>query len=71
LFGETAAQLLCCQFYGLVIGGELESKPIAVNSNSQPRRTSREIKQGAQFFLAEFVDAPLNPQEDTSALIGD
>jgi hypothetical protein len=41
LFGETAVQLLGGKLDGSMIGGKFEAKAIAVNGDSQTRRTRR------------------------------
>jgi hypothetical protein len=71
LLGKATLQLLSRQLDALVVGHELEAKAIAVNGDSQPGRTGGESKQGAQFWLSELEQPPLQPQMYAPAPVGD
>jgi hypothetical protein len=68
---QTPPQLLRRYLNRLLIGGKLEAKEIAVNRDSQARRTRPQTEHAPQIFLAEFVKPAPQPQAHAPALVGE
>jgi hypothetical protein len=71
LLGDAALQLFGCHFDRLLIRSEFEPQAVAFDGDAQPGGPRRQAERGPQRFLAQFVEAPVNPKQNAPPLVGD